>query len=485
MAQQDRAVGLIGSLGMKPPCRVATSTDKVLSGIQVIDEISTAENDRILVKAQTDPVENGIYYVKTADWERAPDFDGVRDVLRGTTVPVAEGTIHANTIWMLSSSGVLIGTSELSFIQIIGSGGGGGLTASAFMQTVLDDTTALIARTTLGAAATNGDPAQNFSVDSLAISGEVFFPGPSKMNSTGWLGVGITPAQWLTVYEAAGSSSTRHTANVIRSTDHTGGLSTSIAAALRVDSTANVGATNAEYAFASYLQNYAASSYNIAGFFEGNKRFTGNTQAGAFIARDHTAVANPTGALNGVTVGMYGNGTDGFSTRVGIEVLVSRQNLAGAAVQVHAGLRIGVLDADSTGGYYRNGIIVTDNMNVGIRVSNSGSVTSYGILDDTDKLVGIYLSGTYTQAAVQIHAGEKIAFEASGTSVLRASAAFPNIVGFEGCWVNFEQSWGVTGGAANISSSASAGAASALPGLPSGYVKMRVDGTTYKIPYYN
>ncbi len=41
-----------------------------------------------MVAAQADPVENGIYNVRTSEWARAADFDGNRDVTLGTIVNV-------------------------------------------------------------------------------------------------------------------------------------------------------------------------------------------------------------------------------------------------------------------------------------------------------------------------------------------------------------------------------------------------------------
>ncbi len=86
---EDRFNGVLASLAIKAPCiAVQTSPLADLEDLLVVDGFQTAEGDRVLVVNQADPIENGIYNASTSAWSRTPDFDGNRDITRGTIVNV-------------------------------------------------------------------------------------------------------------------------------------------------------------------------------------------------------------------------------------------------------------------------------------------------------------------------------------------------------------------------------------------------------------
>jgi hypothetical protein len=114
MAQVDRIAGLTGTLGVKAPVRVATTSSITLSGLQTVDGVALAEGDRVLVKNQTDTTQNGIYDASTVAWTRSPDFDGSRDILQATTVLVAQGSANAHTAWQIATADPVVG-SAMSF----------------------------------------------------------------------------------------------------------------------------------------------------------------------------------------------------------------------------------------------------------------------------------------------------------------------------------------------------------------------------------
>lgn len=151
----DRLAGVTASLASKAPARAATTANITLSGEQTIDSVAVVADDRVLVKDQTDGIENGIYDVKSGAWVRSRDYDGARDVVSGTLAVVAQGTTNAATLWQLTTTGTItIGTTSLAFALL--SFGDTGAFVSDYMVTVLDDTTALAGRDTLFAAPGKG-----------------------------------------------------------------------------------------------------------------------------------------------------------------------------------------------------------------------------------------------------------------------------------------------------------------------------------------
>ena len=63
------------TLNNKISCRVATTSNIILSNEQTIDDIEVKINDRVLVKNQTDAIQNGIFVCNTGGWHRSPDMN--------------------------------------------------------------------------------------------------------------------------------------------------------------------------------------------------------------------------------------------------------------------------------------------------------------------------------------------------------------------------------------------------------------------------
>ena len=83
----------------KIPVNVATTENIILNGIQIIDNIRVNINDRVLVKNQDNPIENGIYIVKEENWVRSEDADSELK-LSNALYYVKNGLINKNKGWI-------------------------------------------------------------------------------------------------------------------------------------------------------------------------------------------------------------------------------------------------------------------------------------------------------------------------------------------------------------------------------------------------
>lgn len=117
MSVIDRINGLNQGVAYKAPVRVATTANITLSGTQTIDGVAVAADDRVLVKNQTDTTENGIYIVSATAWARSGDFDGSRDVTRGTLIQVLDGSVNSEKTFRLTTAAnpVSFGSSAITF----------------------------------------------------------------------------------------------------------------------------------------------------------------------------------------------------------------------------------------------------------------------------------------------------------------------------------------------------------------------------------
>lgn len=132
----DRLQGALSTLGMKKPVRVATTAEITLSGLQAIDGVTVAEDDRVLVKDQSDETENGVRSASTGEWPRTKDFDSPYDFVRGTTVAVAEGSVNVGRVYRVSSADIdSIGEDDITFAALDFDSGENG---SAISNTTLD-----------------------------------------------------------------------------------------------------------------------------------------------------------------------------------------------------------------------------------------------------------------------------------------------------------------------------------------------------------
>jgi hypothetical protein len=111
--------GLSTSVAVKAPCQAVGTSNVTLSGLQTINGYTTEEGDRVLLIGQTDGTENGIYAASTGTWSRTKDFDGNRDVVKGTLV--VSNDVDSNIYYRVTSDDpIVIGSSDIDFEIISG-----------------------------------------------------------------------------------------------------------------------------------------------------------------------------------------------------------------------------------------------------------------------------------------------------------------------------------------------------------------------------
>ena len=97
---------------------VATvDVDHTSTGVNdVIDGVTLALGDRVLLAGQTDPTENGIWVVETTQLSRAPDADEDHELNPGFHVDVLEGTAGKGKSYRLTSATPIeVGTDPIAF----------------------------------------------------------------------------------------------------------------------------------------------------------------------------------------------------------------------------------------------------------------------------------------------------------------------------------------------------------------------------------
>lgn len=104
----------------------ATLTNSGALAAISIDGVALSLNDRVLVKDQAAPAQNGLYKVTTvgsgaAAWvlTRTTDYDTTAEIFEGTYSIVEEGSVNAGTLWIMTTNGTItVGTTSIAFTNL-------------------------------------------------------------------------------------------------------------------------------------------------------------------------------------------------------------------------------------------------------------------------------------------------------------------------------------------------------------------------------
>jgi hypothetical protein len=119
-ATKDYVDSVAQGLKPKAAARLASTADIDLATgtLLTIDGVTTVAGNRVLVKNQTLPEENGIYIADTGAWIRSTDFDSLSpiDEINGAIVAVQEGTTNAGKVFVQSGTVATLGTDPVNFV---------------------------------------------------------------------------------------------------------------------------------------------------------------------------------------------------------------------------------------------------------------------------------------------------------------------------------------------------------------------------------
>jgi hypothetical protein len=215
-------------LDVKQSVRAATTGAILLaSGLEngdIIDGVTLATGNRVLVKNQGTASENGIYVVQeTGAPVRATDFDGAGEVSGGAFTFVEEGFANADAGFVVTSNGAItVGTDAIVWAQFSGAGAftaGDGLTKSG---------------TTINAVGTAG----RISVSSDAIDIDTTYVGQATITTLGTIAAGTWNGTAI-----AGQYGGTGVANTGKTITLGGNLTTSGAHATTLTTTGNTSVT--------------------------------------------------------------------------------------------------------------------------------------------------------------------------------------------------------------------------------------------------
>lgn len=160
------ALGLDVKTSVRAATVIAGTLASSFANGQVIDGITLATGDRILIKNQAAGAENGIYVVAASGAPtRSTDCNTASNYVSGAFVFTEQGTANAGSAWVVATQGSITpGTTSVSWVQFAGgttysAGSGLTLTGTVFSANVSGSTIEISGNNLrVKSSATNGQP---------------------------------------------------------------------------------------------------------------------------------------------------------------------------------------------------------------------------------------------------------------------------------------------------------------------------------------
>jgi uncharacterized cupin superfamily protein len=113
----SRINGIDPSVALKAPVHAVATGNVTLSGLQTVGGVVLDGSTlyRVLCTAQTNSVDNGIWDASTGSWSRSKDFDGPRDVVKGTLITTDSGSASTLYYRVTTSNPITPGSTSIAF----------------------------------------------------------------------------------------------------------------------------------------------------------------------------------------------------------------------------------------------------------------------------------------------------------------------------------------------------------------------------------
>lgn len=138
-ATKNYVDNMAAGLDPKGSVRAASTGNLTLSAAQTVDGVALVAGDRVLVKDQSTPAQNGIYVVAAGSWTRATDADSWTELVNAF-VFVEQGTVNGDNGFVCTvDPGGTLGTTALTWVNFAGANNivaGNGLQKSGNVLTV-------------------------------------------------------------------------------------------------------------------------------------------------------------------------------------------------------------------------------------------------------------------------------------------------------------------------------------------------------------